>query len=246
MCDGAACTTQQAAARAAERVEEALSAVVRVVVGAVVVARRVAEAGADRQRQVLRLQSLADIVVGAGVNGPALDVAEEVVQGFDGPLARIHALQVLQRVCGGGGVVDLAIARVVLGRVVVELVVGHVGGVRLGVGVRLRQVLAGTVVSCWSWVGQQGRQEVCRVRLTLAVLLVCVVAATILHVGVGRAHEDRVVSVRLDMLLEILRTLKGLAAEIALVRFERNMDADVRSDVIALDRRGAAGTPLAG
>lgn len=44
----------------------------------------------------------------------------------------------------------------------------------------------------------------------------------------------------LDMLLEILRALERLAAELALVRLERDMDADVRSDVVALDGGGAA------
>ena len=45
------------------------------------------------------------------------------------------------------------------------------------------------------------------------------------------------------MLLEVLRPLEGLAAEFALVRLERHMDADVRGDVVALDGGGAAGAP---
>lgn len=63
----------------------------------------------------------------------------------------------------------------------------------------------------------------------------------------GRAagDQDRVVGVRLDMLLKILRALERLAAKIALVRLERHMDADVRRDVVALDGRGAAVLPLA-
>lgn len=51
---------------------------------------------------------------------------------------------------------------------------------------------------------------------------------------------------RLDMLLKILGTLERLSAKVALVRLERDMDADVRRDVVALDGRGAAGIPLAG
>lgn len=50
----------------------------------------------------------------------------------------------------------------------------------------------------------------------------------------------------LDVLLEILRSLESLATEIALVGLEWDMDADVRRDVVTLDCRGAAGTPLAG
>lgn len=64
-------------------------------------------------------------------------------------------------------------------------------------------------------------------------------------VGLWRAQQNRVVGVRLDVLLEILGALEGLAAEVALVRLEGHVNADVRSDVVALDRRGAAVTPLA-
>lgn len=42
-----------------------------------------------------------------------------------------------------------------------------------------------------------------------------------------RAHQDRVISMGLDMLLQILGTLESLAAEVALVRFERNMDSNM-------------------
>jgi hypothetical protein len=48
------------------------------------------------------------------------------------------------------------------------------------------------------------------------------------------------------MLLQILGTLEGLAAELTLVRLERDVDADVRSDVVTLDSGGAARVPLAG
>lgn len=44
----------------------------------------------------------------------------------------------------------------------------------------------------------------------------------------------------LDMFLEVLRTLEGLAAELALVRLQGNVDANVARDVVALDRRRAA------
>ena len=48
------------------------------------------------------------------------------------------------------------------------------------------------------------------------------------------------------MLLEILGTLECLATELALVRLQRNVDSDVRGDVVALDSCGAALTPGAG
>lgn len=46
------------------------------------------------------------------------------------------------------------------------------------------------------------------------------------------------------MLLEILRPLECLAAEITFVWLERHMYANVRSDVITLHSRRATGTPL--
>lgn len=49
----------------------------------------------------------------------------------------------------------------------------------------------------------------------------------------------------LDMLLQVLRTLEGLAAELAFVRLERHVNANVRGDVVALDGGGAARVPLA-
>ena len=64
-------------------------------------------------------------------------------------------------------------------------------------------------------------------------------------VGCGTANKDRVVGMGLDVLLEVLGALERLAAEVALVGLERDVDADVRRDVVALDRGGAARVPLA-
>lgn len=50
----------------------------------------------------------------------------------------------------------------------------------------------------------------------------------------------------LDMLLEILRALERLATEIALVRLQGDVDANVRGDVITLDSGRTAVAPLAG
>jgi hypothetical protein len=51
--------------------------------------------------------------------------------------------------------------------------------------------------------------------------------------------------VRLDMLLEILRSLEGFATKVALVRLEWDVHTNVRGDVITLDGRGPAVAPLA-
>lgn len=48
------------------------------------------------------------------------------------------------------------------------------------------------------------------------------------------------------MLLQVLGPLEGLAAELALVRLERNMDADMRGDVVTLHSGGPATVPVAG
>jgi hypothetical protein len=50
----------------------------------------------------------------------------------------------------------------------------------------------------------------------------------------------------LDVLLQILWALESLAAEVALVWLQRHVNTDVRSNVITLDRGGAAVAPLAG
>ena len=49
----------------------------------------------------------------------------------------------------------------------------------------------------------------------------------------------------LDMFLEVLRTFECFATKVAFVRFQGNMDTDVRGNVITFDCRGSAATPLA-
>jgi hypothetical protein len=50
--------------------------------------------------------------------------------------------------------------------------------------------------------------------------------------------------VRLDVLLQVLGTLEGFAAEVALVRLQGDVDSDVGSDVVALNGRSATVAPL--
>jgi hypothetical protein len=83
--------------------------------------------------------------------------------------------------------------------------------------------------------------------LTFSVLAwVTLGAVRTTSVRLWRAKQNRVIGVSLHVLLEILRTLESLAAEVALVRLQRDVNANVRSDVITLDRSGAAVAPLAG
>lgn len=55
-----------------------------------------------------------------------------------------------------------------------------------------------------------------------------------------RADQDRVIGMGLDVFLQVLRTLEGLAAELTLVRLQGHVDTDVRGDVVSLDRGGTA------
>lgn len=64
--------------------------------------------------------------------------------------------------------------------------------------------------------------------------------------GLGGSDEDRIVRMSLHMLLQILRTLECLPTEVALVRLQGNVDTDMRGDVVTLDRRCTAASPLAG
>jgi hypothetical protein len=48
------------------------------------------------------------------------------------------------------------------------------------------------------------------------------------------------------MLLQVLRTLKGLSTEFTFVRLQWNMYSNVGSDMIALDGGGSAGIPPTG
>ena len=50
----------------------------------------------------------------------------------------------------------------------------------------------------------------------------------------------------LDMFLQILRALESFATKVALVRLERNMDTDVRGDVVAFNGGSVALAPCTG
>lgn len=58
-------------------------------------------------------------------------------------------------------------------------------------------------------------------------------------------QNHRLICMCLDMFLEILRPLERLPTEIAFVRLEGNVDADVGGDVVAFHRCCPAVTPLA-
>lgn len=94
--------------------------------------------------------------------------------------------------------------------------------------------------------GDLTSQIVTIVRVVLVPTLGHARSLTTASVRLGRAHDDTVIGVCLDMLLEILRALERLATELALVGLQRHVDAYVRGDVVALDGGGAALAPCAG
>ena len=87
-------------------------------------------------------------------------------------------------------------------------------------------------------------------RLSIAVwistVLVAILMTTIGTVRPRILEENRVVSVCLDVLLKILRTLKSLATEFTSVGLQRDVDTNVRCDVIALHNSDATIAPSTG
>jgi len=64
--------------------------------------------------------------------------------------------------------------------------------------------------------------------------------------GLERDGGLRRVRAYLNMLLQILRALKGLATEVAFVRLEGNMDSNVGGDMITLHGGSSARVPATG
>ena len=61
--------------------------------------------------------------------------------------------------------------------------------------------------------------------------------------GLIHAIDDSIISMSFHVLLQILRTFEGLAAELASMRLQRHMDSDVRSDMVAFDHLNMAIAP---
>jgi hypothetical protein len=111
----------------------------------------------------------------------------------------------------------------------------------------LRSCIVGQILLGMQVLRRYAKVEVIAGLLTLlivhhAALLWCSLSV----VWARRSHDDRVICVGLDMFLEILRTLESLAAELALVRLKRNVDSNMRGNVVALDCGGSALAPLTG
>jgi hypothetical protein len=172
-------------------------------------------------------KSLANVIVGSGVNCTAFSIAKKLVQCVVSRTLSDFVI-VVQLLSLIDGIVHWAIGRV-LWWTAIETSWGA-----------SRMLLA--VAAIWT----KGSVRIListRFSILTRVALSPMWTAT---VRLGRAKQDRVISVRLDMLFEILGTLERLAAEVAFVRLQRNMNTNVRSNVITLDRGGTAVAPLTG
>jgi hypothetical protein len=89
------------------------------------------------------------------------------------------------------------------------------------------------------------RREVETVLTLSSLSLIASAASMTLAARLRRAQEDGVVGVRLDVLLQVLWAFEGLPTKVALMRLQRDMDADVRRDVISLDGSSTAVAPTA-
>jgi hypothetical protein len=194
------------------------------------VLRNAALIGANnRQLEALEAhEPLSYVVVGARIDGAPLGIAKELVEGVVGGAfsnfvgIRVQLLGLVYSVVNG------TIGRV-LGRATVETGGGTSRMLLAVAGIGSHGTITGVVSARFA-----------------ALTLVAGGAGVAATIGLGRAKQYRVVGVSLDVLLEILRALESFAAEVALVRFQGNMHADMGGDVITLDRRGAAVAPLTG
>jgi len=87
-------------------------------------------------------------------------------------------------------------------------------------------------------------------RLSVAVripsVLMTILMTAVGTISPGALQENGVVSMCLYMLLEILRSLEGLATELASMRLQGDVDTDVRGDVVALYNSDTTVTPGTG
>lgn len=186
-------------------------------------------AGVDGEGAVQGHQRPADLVVVAGLDSVALGGAKELVQVF------VAAPAVVAR---GGAVAERLCAVVVNGL----LVVPH-GAVGLGGGMGVVAVVRRRRLAKGGGVGSHLAVVVIKARRAFAGAAVGSAQGAMLVLR--GPDEDTVIGVGLDVLFQILRPLEGLAAEVALVRLQGDVDPDVRGDVVTLHSRGAARVPLA-
>lgn len=64
--------------------------------------------------------------------------------------------------------------------------------------------------------------------------------------GIRRLDQHRIIRMGFDMLLEILRSLERFSTKVAFMWLERDVDTDMRCDMVALYDGSPTTTPVAG
>jgi hypothetical protein len=167
------------------------------------------------------------LAVRRGVNHAALSLAEELVESINGSALAVVASR--------GSTVAKVLRTGIVDRWLVE--------VKAIVGRWLRSVVA----TRWRsrlvrWIGPHLTGVIIVTGRPLGRLWPVVQSALRILVW---ANENGIVGMGLDMFLQVLRALEGLAAKLTLVRLQGHMHTDVRGDVISLDRSSTARVPLA-
>lgn len=170
-------------------------------------------------------QALSNLSVRGGINLAAFGISKELVQGI------VIALSVVI----GGMLTNVSsvrdwIVHWTVGACLLGSVIAVVGGmvwlaILNGTGMHLGAVVI--ITSAISFT-----TTISRALPTMSMLF-------------GGSQEDRVIGMCLDMFLQILRALERLSAEVTFVRLERDMDTNVRCDMVALDGGGSALVPSA-
>lgn len=183
-------------------------------------------------------ESLADIVVGGWVNGAALGISKKLVERIVG-CALSNLVVIVKLLALIDGIVHRTIGRV-LGRTSIE-------ACRSTAWVLLAIASIGTETAIWILISTGCSGKCLQVSDKFTVLTwVALGSMGTATVGLRRAEQDRVIGMCLDMLFQILGAFKGLATEVALVRLQWHVNANVRCNVVTLYRSGAAVAPLAG
>jgi hypothetical protein len=182
-------------------------------------------------------KSLTNIVVGSRVNCTTLSISKEFVQGVvSGTLPDLVVIVKLLWLVHC--IVHGSIGRV-LGRASIEASWSSTG-------MLLAIATVGAKGAIRILISTRCSGKCLQVSDQFAVLAgIALSAMGAAAVGLWWAEQDGVVGVSLDVLLEILGALEGLAAEVALMWLQRHVNTDVRGNVVTLDGGGAAVTPLA-
>lgn len=201
------------------------------------------------ERRMQGQQRPADLGVRGGVDLATLGVAEELVQVVIPALASVKRGRLVGHEVSAGAHGLLVVQRLVRLGLVVSVVTSMPAIlVRLAERCRVGTDMTVVVIVAGRGYGKLALklEEPVRNEPTLSCMAAVGGVQTTAVILRGPANDHGVVGVGLDVLLQVLGTLEGLAAEVTLVRLERDMDTDMRRDVITLDGSSPAGVPLAG